>query len=145
MKAMAFILHASAFILSFTLYPFNSFQQRIYVTGFFLDGVPYEVKRGSMPQIQGKAKLLPYIGGCALERPQSLKVLLLVTFDRDIDAGIPQIISDPHLSDGHRRQAGVFEFVTNDLRNLFAQGFSDALRAMHGVRTACGSGRAFFS
>src|SRR5215831_17523698 len=128
---------------SFILHPFNSFQQHIDATGFFLDGVPHEVKRGSMAQIEGKAKLLPYIGRRVLERPQSLKVLMLVTFNGDINAGIPQIVSDAHFSDRDRRQAWVFELVTNDLRNLFTQSFSDALRAMHGVEPPAVAGGHF--
>src|SRR4029077_17885019 len=97
-------------------------------------------KRGSMPQIQRKAKLLAYIGRGMTEGAQRLVMFLLVALHRHIDAGVAQVIRDPNFRNSHHCQSRIFEFVTNNLRNFFAQGFGDALATMH-VRTACGSGR----
>src|ERR1041384_3793423 len=128
---------------SFILHPFRtySFQQRIDARGVFFNSVPYEVKRGSMPQIQRKAKLLAHVRGGVLQRPQRFVVFLFVAGDGNVHARVAQVIRDANFRDRHRGQSRGFQFVTDDLRDFFAQGLRDAFGTMH-VRTACGSGRA---
>src|SRR6185369_8215389 len=92
-----------------------------------------EVKRGSMAQIERKSKLLPYIRRRVTQGQQRLLMLLLVALNRDVNAGIAQVVGDANLSHGNHRQSRVFELVTNNLGNFFAQRFRNALRAMHSV------------
>src|SRR5882762_328961 len=84
-----------------------------------------------MPQIQRKAKLLADIGCGLPERAEGLVVFLLVALDRHIDAGVAQVIRDSNFRNSYHCQSRIFEFVTNNLRNFFAQGFGDALGTMH--------------
>jgi hypothetical protein len=123
---------------SLILYPFSNgfdiFQQRVDALGLLFDRVAHEVKRRSMPQIQRKSKLLAYIGRRVTQRAQGCQMLLFVALHGDIDAGIPEIVGHPHFGHGYQCQARVFEFITHNLRNLFAQGLGDALRAMHDKR-----------
>jgi hypothetical protein len=130
-------LHPSSRVLN----PFSSdlFQQRIDAFGLFFDGVPHEVKRGSMPQIEREAKLLAYIRRGVTQGAQSLIVLPLVALHSHVNAGVAQIIGNAHLGYCHHRQSRIFKFVTDDLRDLFAQGIGDALNAMH--NQASGSSR----
>ena len=123
-----FILHPSSFILSVL----KLLQKRIDPLGLLLDRVAHEVKRGSMPQIEREAKLLPYVRRRVTQRSQSLIVFPLVALDGHVNAGVTQIISNSHLGHCDHRQSRVFQFVADDLRDLFAQGIRDALNAMHG-------------
>src|SRR6185503_1651370 len=124
---------------SFRLHPFihpssfqiNSVEQRINARCLLFNSVADEVKRGSMPQIQRKAKLLAHVRRRMLQSPQGLVVFRFVSFNRDIDTGIAQVVRHADISDGHRHQSWIFEFVTHDLRNLFTQGVSDALWPVH--------------
>jgi len=140
-ESIAFNVHPSAFILSIILHPFrsNSFQQRIDARGSFFHGIAHEVKRGSMPQIQRKAKLLAHVWRSMAESEQRLFVFLFVALDGYVNARIAQVVSDTNFRDGDQDQSRILKFEADNLRNLFAQGFGDTLWPMH-VRTACGSG-----
>src|SRR6266568_324342 len=116
-----------------------SFQQRIDATRFLFHRVAHEVKRGSMPQIERKAKLLAHVRRRVTKRYQSLFVFLLVAFDGHVNAGIAQVVRDANFSNRHQRQARVFEFVTNNLRNFFTQSLRNALWPMHDCKDEGGS------
>jgi hypothetical protein len=84
-----------------------------------------------MPQVQRKAQLPSHVWRGMLQRAQSHLVLVFVTLDGHVNAGIVKIVGDPNFGYRNHRQTGIFQFVTDDLRDLFAQRFSDALRPMH--------------
>src|SRR5437016_8089401 len=54
-----------------------------------------------------------------------------VALHGNVNTRVAQIVRNSHVGYGHHRQSWVFQFVTHNLRNLFAQRFSDALSAMH--------------
>ena len=58
-------------------------------------------------------------------------VLVFITLDSDINARIAKIVSDSHVSHSYHCQARILQFVSNNLRNLFAQRLGNALGAMH--------------
>lgn len=122
--------------LSFIPHPFrtNSLQQRINARGLLFGRIADEVKRGSMPQIQRKAKLLAHIRSGMLQRPQRRIMFFLVAFDGHVNAGVAQVIGDAHFGHGYHRQSRILEFVTDDLRDLFTQSFSNALWPMHNCK-----------
>jgi len=62
-------------------------------------------------------------------------MLFLIALHGHIDAGIAKIVGHPHFGHCYQCQPRVFEFITNNLRNLFFQGLGDALRAMHNQRS----------
>src|SRR5260370_27391268 len=120
--------------LQFTIYDsllFHLFQQHVNAVGLLFDDVPHEVKRGSMPQIEREAKLLAYIRRGVTQRAQGLIVLALVALHGDVNAGVAQIIGNADFSYCDHRQSRIFEFVTDDLLDLFAQSIGDSLNAMH--------------
>jgi hypothetical protein len=84
-----------------------------------------------MPQVQRKAQLLPDIWSGVLQCSQGPLVLFLVARNRDIHAGVAEIVSHANFGHGDQGQTRVFQFVTHDLRNLFTQSFGYALWAMH--------------
>src|SRR6185503_11511698 len=114
---------------------FYLFQQRIDPRGLLFDRVAHKVKRGSMPQIKRKAKLLAHVRSRMTQRQHGLLVLLFVAFDGHVNAGVAQIRGDPNFGDGDHAEARILHFVTDNLRDLFPQTLSNTLRTMH-VRTA---------
>src|ERR1043166_6776198 len=84
-----------------------------------------------MPQIERKAKLLAHVRRGVPQSSQCRFVLLLVTFNSHINAGIAEVIGDANFSNGNHCQSRILQLVANNLRNLFSQRFSDALRTMH--------------
>src|SRR5690349_19900763 len=95
-ELIAFSVHPSAFIRAIILHPFrsNSFQQCIDARGPFFHGIAHEVKRGSMPQIQRKAKLLAHVRRSMAKSEQSLCVFLFIALDGYVNARIAQVVSD---------------------------------------------------
>ena len=132
-ELIAFSVHPSAFLRSIILRPFrsNSFQQCIDARGPFFHGIAHEVKRGSMPQIQRKAKLLAHVGRGMSKSEESLFVLLLVALDGHVNACVAQVVRDANFGDRDHRQPRILKFVTDNLRDLFAQSFRDTLWPMH--------------
>lgn len=131
--------HPSSFRLhplvsSFILSVLDLFQQRIDALGLFFDRVTHKVKRGSMPQIERKAKLLAHVGRGVTQREHGYFVFMLIALHRDENTGVAQIVGDSHIGYGDHRQTRIFQFVTHDLRNLFAQSIGNALRAMHSCK-----------
>jgi len=132
-ELIAFNVHPSAFIRSIILYPFrsNSFEQRIDARSPFFHGIAHEVKRGSMPQIQRKAKLLAHVGRGMAKSEQRLFVFLFVALDGHVNARIAQVVSDANFRDGDQGQSRIFKFEADNLRDLFTQGFGDTLWPVH--------------
>jgi hypothetical protein len=62
---------------------------------------------------------------------QCLLVLAFVALNRHVNAGIAKIVSHADLSHRDHSQTRIFEFKSNDLRNLFTQRFRDSFRPMH--------------
>src|SRR6266567_4246765 len=81
------------------------FKQRIDAPSFFFDCVAYEVKRGSMSQIEREAKLPPHVRRGVTQRAQSQEVLPLVPLNGHVDAGITQVVCDSYLCHGDHRQS----------------------------------------
>src|SRR5207248_5960993 len=110
---------------------FYSFQKRIDALGFLFNGVPYEVKRGSMPQIQRKAKLLSHIWCSMVKRLQRFVVFRFIAGNGDVNAGVAQVVCNANFRDGHGSQSRIFKFVPDNLSDLFKQRFSDAFWPVH--------------
>src|SRR5262245_24421325 len=96
------------FTIYYSLSFLHVFEQRVDSRRFLFYGVPHEVKRGSMPQIQRKAKLLAYIRRGVLQGPQSFLVLLLVTLDGEVTSGIAKVICHPNFGNPIMPQSRVF-------------------------------------
>ena len=79
-----------------------------------------------MPQIQRKAKLLAHVWRRMVKRLQRFVVFLFIAGNGDVNARVAQVVGNSNFRDGHGRQSGIFEFVPDDLSDLFKQRFSDA-------------------
>jgi hypothetical protein len=62
---------------------------------------------------------------------QGLLVLLLIARNGYVNTRIAQITGDANFGHRDHAEARVFQFITDNLRNLFPQSFSNALRTMH--------------
>src|SRR5215471_779944 len=59
-------------------------------------------------------------------------MLAFVALHGDVNAGIAEVIGDPNFRHSHHSQTRIFEFESNNLRDLFTQGLRDALCPVHG-------------
>jgi len=66
-----------------------------------------------------------------LQGLKRLLMLTLVTMHGDVNTGIAQVIGDPNFGHSHHSQTRIFEFESNNLRDLFTQCLSDAFCPMH--------------
>src|ERR1051326_6718669 len=123
--------HHSLFTIDHSPFLSNLFQQRIDPLSLFFEGVAHEVKRGSMPQIERETKLPPHIRRRMAQGSQSQLVFALVPGYGDINRRVTEIVGHAHFSNGHYCQPRVLKFVTHNLRNLFPQRLSNALRPVH--------------
>src|SRR5712692_1253437 len=76
---------------------FNLSQQRIDAGGLLLDRVAYEVKRGSMAQIEREAKLLADVRRRAAQRDEGQLVFMLIAGHCDKHTGVTQIVGNSHV------------------------------------------------
>ena len=130
--ALDFIyFHPSSLILCPFSNGFDIFQQRVDALGFLFDRVADEVKRRSMPQIQRKAQLLAHVGCGVSQRPQGDQVLFFVSLHGHVDTGVTEIVCYADFGHRDQRQSRILQFVTHDLRDLFAQRFGNSLWPMH--------------
>lgn len=58
-------------------------------------------------------------------------MFMLVALHSDVNAGIAEIICHTNFCDRDRCQTRIFQFVSDNLRNLLTQRFRNPLSAMH--------------
>src|SRR5688500_6618500 len=110
---------------------FNLSQQLVHSLALFLDAVAYEVQLRRARQIQREAELLANVRRCVLQSVQRLLVNLFVTGHCDVNARGSFVRREANISNGYGSQSRVFEFVTDDLRDLLAQRIRISFRPMH--------------
>ena len=62
---------------------------------------------------------------------QGLLMFAFVALHGDVNARVAQVVSHANLSHGHHSQTRIFEFESDNLRNLFTQCLRDALCPVH--------------
>src|ERR1051326_1346612 len=62
---------------------------------------------------------------------QSLLMLVFVALYGDVNTGVAQVIGHANFGDSDHRQARIFKFESDNLRDLFPQCISDAFCPMH--------------
>jgi hypothetical protein len=62
---------------------------------------------------------------------QSLLMLVFVALYGDVNTGVAQVICHANFGDSDHRQARIFKFESDNLRDLFPQCLSDAFCPMH--------------
>src|SRR5712671_3239949 len=108
--------HSSSVILNPFTNGFHLLEQGTDAFRLLFHCIAYKVKRGSVPQVQRKAELFPDIRRRVLQRAQGTNVFLLIARDRNINAGVAQVIGDANFRHRDQSQARVLQLVTHDLR-----------------------------
>ncbi len=98
-----FAFHSASFILSLTGSIFSSreltrsaFSSTVSRTKCNFHRVSYKMKRRRVPQVQRKSELLADIRRRVLQSAQGRQVFLLVALNRDINAGVTEVVSHAH-------------------------------------------------
>src|SRR6185503_12882622 len=117
-------------ILSLSLpLSFNLFEQLIDSLALFLNAIAHEMKLGRAGQIQRKTELLANIRRRVSQRREHFLVLFFITGNGHVNASCSFVLREPNVR--HRHQTRIFEFITDDLTDLFSQSIRVSLRPPH--------------
>jgi hypothetical protein len=110
---------------------FNFPQQLIHTFTFLFNAVPHEMNLRRARKVEGEAQLFPNVGSRVTESAEGQPVFLFVSGNSYENLGVPAIVGKANIGDRNHRQSRVFQFVPDNLGNLFANNVCDSLWATH--------------